>query len=338
MAETLCFAEAWEARQSGVLSEAEYQSLLLAHFRGVRHLADKKKPEKSFIYNPPYAKSLRHAALNTEYEPLENTASLDGIFQSCTAGDLEEVSLQFSGLQDTYQLQNCLLQPLATLATEKSHAQLLQFFLDKGATFDRYLDEAVSSGYHKGGAELFEILHAQNWKNIQTSSRALAKFANQEVDAEDDTLLNWLIEHGAKVSRNAVKEAAFHCHSVPIMRRLLALNHGAAVAPGALSHAAGIGDLKLVQLLLEEGANVEAMIPASEMDIREGGPYTPLYEAMRGGHLEVAKVLVEHGAKIDRPYHKNKTPEQAAKGKKKMRELFETFSDTNRIEQKKRRL
>jgi hypothetical protein len=338
MAETLCFTEAWEAKQNSKITEQECQSNLLAHFRGVWHPSDEKRPEKSFMYNAPYVKSLRHAALETEYESLEDTTSLESLFQSCSTGDLDIIDQQFSELQNNTQLQRSLLQPLATLATEKGHAQVLQFFLDKGASFDRYVDEAVSSGYREGGIELFEILHAQNWKNIKRSSRALAKFANQEVTAEDDTLLKWLVEHGAKVSRNAVKEAARYCHSVPIMRRLLNLNHGAAIAPGALSQAASIGDIDLVRLLLDHGANVEATISETEMDIREGGPYSPLYEAVKSGHLEVAKVLLEHGAKIDRPYLKNKTPEQAAKGKKKMRELFETFSDTNRVGKKQRRL
>jgi ankyrin repeat protein len=355
MPETLCFIEAWEARREALLlhnepSEAEYLSHILSHFQGIRHPADSRRPPPSFSYCPPYAKSIRHVALETEYQPLVDGAPLLRLFESFAAGDIEAASEHFAELEDNIDgsfLQS-LLQPLATLATEKGHTTLLQFCLDKGTHFDKYLDEAVILGYHIGGIPMLSLLYTHNWKQIQTSSRSLAKLVNSEIhrlneiseidDEEDSTILTWLIDHGAKVSWKAVKEAAYLCRSSSTMRRLLSLNHGAAIAPGSLSNAASNGNIELVRLLLDSGASIDATIPESEMDIREPGPYSALYEAVRANHLEVARLLLERGAKIDRPYHKKKTPEQAAKGKKKMRELFETFEGTNRVEKRKRRL
>lgn len=90
------------------------------------------------------------------------------------------------------------------------------------------------------------------------------------------------------------------------MRRLISLDSGAAITPGALSSAAAHSNLELVRFLLDEGASVDAVMPESEMDFRESGPRSALYEAFKHSHLKVVKVLLERGAKIDRPYYKKK--------------------------------
>jgi ankyrin repeat protein len=54
-----------------------------------------------------------------------------------------------------------------------------------------------------------------------------------------------------------------------------------------LQHAAGSGDLAIVELLLAAGASV---------DRRSHDGSTALYEASAGGHLGVVRLLVESGA------------------------------------------
>jgi len=55
-------------------------------------------------------------------------------------------------------------------------------------------------------------------------------------------------------------------------------------------HVAAITDLKMVALLIKRGANVNAY--------RQNG-FTPLHEALLKGKLNIAKLLIAHGARVD---------------------------------------
>ena len=57
----------------------------------------------------------------------------------------------------------------------------------------------------------------------------------------------------------------------------------------ALSYAAWSGDLKMVYLLIEQGANINTKNYTGE---------TPLILAARNGHTAIVNVLLNHGARI----------------------------------------
>lgn len=94
--------------------------------------------------------------------------------------------------------------------------------------------------------------------------------------------------------------------------------------PGGLQLAAGRGDLDKVKLFLAAGADVEEM--RNVLDIREPGPYTALYEAVKGQHVETVRLLLEHGAKVDTPCSSSKeTPLELARqlGNRQVLDLLE---------------
>jgi len=69
MSESLCFLEAMLAKSSKSITEREYFSHLLAHFRGVRHPRDSgREPAVSKL--DPVGGSIREMALRDDYEPL----------------------------------------------------------------------------------------------------------------------------------------------------------------------------------------------------------------------------------------------------------------------------
>ena len=57
-----------------------------------------------------------------------------------------------------------------------------------------------------------------------------------------------------------------------------------------LDRAAAKGNVDVVRLLIERGA---------EVDSRDRWGWTPLHNASRFGHLEVSRVLVDHGANVN---------------------------------------
>lgn len=114
-------------------------------------------------------------------------------------------------------------------------------------------------------------------------------------------MLIWLLGHGAKVSRETLKTAALMGTPVPTMALLVEKCGAAALKDtGALQFAAARGERDMVDFLLDVGADVEEL-PTQLGDIREPGPGTALYEAVRGQHVDIVQLLLERGAKSDKP-------------------------------------
>lgn len=61
----------------------------------------------------------------------------------------------------------------------------------------------------------------------------------------------------------------------------------------ALSYAARNGQAEIVELLLDHGADIDALVPDFDVGC------TPLHQAVSGGHLHIAKILVARGARVD---------------------------------------
>ena len=95
----------------------------------------------------------------TDIEPYEK------LFRNCLTGSLDQVRLDVKQLEE--QPAPVLLQPLATLAASKGHAEILQFCLDKGAVFDVHLDHAAYDG--ASNPVMLDTLLAANWQNLQHS-------------------------------------------------------------------------------------------------------------------------------------------------------------------------
>jgi Ankyrin repeats (3 copies) len=242
----------------------------------------------------------------TDIEPYEK------LFRNCLTGSLDQVRLDVKQLEE--QPAPVLLQPLATLAASKGHAEILQFCLDKGAVFDIHLDRAAYDG--ASNPVMLDTLLAANWQNLQHSKSTRNDLVRCAA-SKDVKMLIWLLDHGAKVSRETIKLAGLARTPVPTMALLIEKCGAAALTDScALQHAAGRGERDMVEFLLHVGADVEEM-PKMMGDIREPGPFTALYEAVRGQHTEVVQLLLDHGAKADTVYGRhvgpNETPLQAAR-------------------------
>ncbi|EON66483.1 hypothetical protein W97_05581 [Coniosporium apollinis CBS 100218] len=162
---SLCFEDAFTEFKSGRISEVEYLGHLLAHFRGSRHPGDSDSRNFKAVLGSfnPYAESIRQAALETDYQPLENTTALERLFEACLAGNSAQFKSSLEGLNDGHA--SLIMQPLATLAAEKGRARMLQACLEKGAKFNGTLDRAVEIGSDKT-PEMLEVLAAAKWRNI----------------------------------------------------------------------------------------------------------------------------------------------------------------------------
>jgi len=144
------------------------------------------------------------------------------------------------------------------------------------------------------------VLLAVNWRNMQHSKSPRNHLV--EVSASRDVkMLTCLLNHGAKVSGQTIKQAALTGTPVSTMALLVERCGVAALKDScALQLAAGRDERDMVEFLLQVGADVEEM-PAQLGDICEPGPFTALYKAVQGQHVEIIKLPLEHGAMVDTP-------------------------------------
>ncbi|KAF2125948.1 hypothetical protein P153DRAFT_434341 [Dothidotthia symphoricarpi CBS 119687] len=190
-----CFLKALANVKKGTITQQEYISCLVSHFRGVRHSDDSvpsiRKPLTSF---EPWAASLRELALATNYKPLEDTSEYEQLFITCLEGQLDEFKSALQTLRSRSS-QPDLLQPAACLAAQKQHLEILRYCLEEGALFDVYLTRASQMGA-RGNTTILEFLLAKNWADIQRSPEAMEEqikhFGDDSMEAE------WLRTHAGK--------------------------------------------------------------------------------------------------------------------------------------------
>ena len=111
--------------------------------------------------------------------------------------------------------------------------------------------------------------------------------------AGDEAIVDLLLERGADINHidkhgaNCLEEAAYYGHNGVVEK----LKAKGLKSDYPLHIACGIGDLEEVKKQLAAGKKAD--------EASQGWEYTPLHFAAAGGHLEIAKLLVENGAKID---------------------------------------
>ena len=133
---------------------------------------------------------------------------------------------------------------------------------------------------------------------MRESAAILNQLASQNVYRPE--LLSWLTDHGAEVDLWTYERAAFGPVSVPVMKMLVEkFGWEALKSTGSLQMAAARGDAALVAYLLEIGLDPNEVPPP--IDEREPIS-TALYEAVKGEHFEVVRILIRYGADLDYPH------------------------------------
>ena len=174
--------------------------------------------------------------------------------------------------------------------------------------------------------------HKANQKNNQLVGEALLLSA---VKNDNAGMVKLLLQH--KVAPNCYDERGFY----PLHRAAMTGNIDIAellIADGAdvnaevariktrpLYLAADEGNLKLVQLLINAGSDINALDLLSDY---------PLRVAIMSGHVEIAKLLLQHGAAINRHYCGESilcTAVRATDNRNLIKKLIEMGADVNFI-------
>jgi ankyrin repeat protein len=163
--------------------------------------------------------------------------------------------------------------------------------LRTAADVDRFLKPSVS---------LYRELLASGW-NINTLGENHENALTAAVERSDLDSVSFLLQHGAKVSEEALVASTFSGKSelVELLLRVTRTDMHSALARRMLTNAAG-RSAAITRLLLKNGAGVNAADPVSGE--------TPLTAAISGGSLESTALLLARGAAVNTTDTLGRTP------------------------------
>ena len=195
-------------------------------------------------------------------------------------------------------------------AAEHGARELVELFIEKGA--------AINQADNKGQTPLIQAAHRGNYEVVKLLLEKGADAGKKTLDGSDALHLASLHQHHEVtdllskhmgISQPAYKPSAggrkFTCKDLLratlkvemyVMRELLktvdpdCAYYGDGEPRTALVAAARMGNIDLIKLLIEAGANAE---------YHGKGDESPLIAAANNGHLEVAQYLVANGAKVN---------------------------------------
>jgi len=303
--------DAWEGV---VMAQLAKTVALLAALLGLCGPARADLTEAVEAGDLAYLRALLDAGLPPDPASLDRAARL---------GNLEAVRLLLEagthgGAGDQGQYQS----PLEAAAAQ-GHTQVAWFLLDQAADVDLDLDEAAARALQWMRPEVLRLLVDRGAEQTPEIAAALGDLPRvREAITSDTPGLGWtmlrraaafgqaevaqfLLDNGVDANSpdgpaGAPDEwppirAAVDAGQTEMVRLLW--QHG---ARATLHQAARIGDAEILQELLDEGADVNALAYYRQA--------TPLHEAAQGGRLEAMQFLLQHGASVSAEDRDGYTP------------------------------
>jgi hypothetical protein len=350
----LCFRDAIDAIEVGMISKEEYFEHLIAHYRGLRHPFDH---ERGMVYQlmvtEPVASSIRRHALWGDYEDFDvaEIEACQKLFHSCVEGNMGQFT---AGLDELSRRHALILQPVTVLAAIEGHDEIFRLCVPLALNANIDIEIAVRNIMFKQ-PEIMDFLLQLNWEDIQNSPKILNKFITSCLlpgEGYKLEVLRWILDHGAKIPPREYQMMAMAPPRPDVLRFLLVrqilesvrsqantpqeLNPKGILNFGMLQYSAGSGKLPIVETLIEAGADVNKD-PPDLGDIREPGPFRALWMAadaqgslVEPKHIQTARVLLKNGADMNLPAGKGRNEEtalQAAqrKGNAELLALFDEF-------------
>jgi hypothetical protein len=307
------------ARVETPISQAIREGVTVEEFERIvaggalSHELAKSSPEKIF------------SSLLDSYQTDEmNVAYLNVLFAASDAGAMIDKKHDFL-VSAAANHEPVLVSRLLALGADPGHGVTYQYKSDVTA-LEAAMEEGTYSPSVVRDGRLFKtaqlLLEARYGKPSASGESAIPeKVLAQAMKAEDDALVELLVEYGVDVNAlvnieystyySVVGYAARRGH-VDFLKKLLVKNPSAESLRSGMDQAILKDQIGAATVLLDHG------VPLDEEISSLYGPY--VYRAIDEGYIELAMLLIDRGASVTAP-HFDKTPLQ------RCREKIEAFTD-----------
>jgi len=233
-----------------------------------------------------------------EYKPNINKQFLQGfnaLFFAITYKNNEIVTLLVENGADIEIRISQGFTPLI-LAASDNNIDTVKLLLEKGADINAQTANkgtALILAVIKNNVEIVKLLLEYNPDINMTEGIQGVTALDLAIDGNNQEIIHLLEEHGAKESESEELPELFQAFiegNESKIKRLLELNHDINQEfnnSTALIQSAGIGDIAVVNSLLDSGADI---------DYKTEQGFTALIMAVEQGHYEIAKTLTQRGA------------------------------------------
>ncbi|MGC4017219.1 MAG: ankyrin repeat domain-containing protein [Luteolibacter sp.] len=202
------------------------------------------------------------------------------------------------------------------LAAQSGNLEMVKLLLSRGAGihspsgYSKSTETPLESACISGDLAMVKYLVAQGASPAKSADclSCAARSQKQEV-------VLFLLEHGARISASGESPVVAATDKGDLAMVKLLVKHGAALNAkekdgwSSIHTASRSGNAELVAYLLDHGANANLPIQSKQTDYSQNG-YRPLHFAANGA---VTKLLLDHGAEVNRQAKDGKTPLHLAK-------------------------
>jgi ankyrin repeat protein len=238
--------------------------------------------------------------------------TIDDLLYEIQEGNIDEVKTLLDQGVDINAKDNIGWFPLL-LAYKKNKVEIMKLLLDKGAnteiTFKPYGFTILADAIHNYKDTMAKLL-IEKGANVNVKLFDSVPIAFGRLSKSDIEIFNLLLDKGLDINiRNHRNEtllmyACYDCnYSMEIIEKILTLNPDLINAKddsdkNALIYACKIGYLKLINYLIEKGADIH---------VKNKKNRSALSYAVKHGYFEIAKILIEKGVDTSIVDIKNRT-------------------------------
>ena len=227
--------------------------------------------------------------------------------EACSTGDLPTLEALLPKDAPKSQRTPDILESLLNIAVRSKHANIVRYLLDLDPNAE-IPSSVVYEAACIASIEIYGLLLQKQPEILQYGWERVGDSVMVSVLSKDLAFLTFLLENGADPGRDPRHyDWRHHTRSLPVELAVLRsqkdviqtlLDHGARLHPTeALQWAAGSGKLEILELLLKNGANINAMLDEDLRDNYMSETFgSALHNAVENKQVETVKFLLDRGA------------------------------------------
>ncbi|MCJ1408854.1 hypothetical protein MMC19_002931 [Ptychographa xylographoides] len=228
----------------------------------------------------------------------------EGFFDACSTGDLLSLLSLLGGEKKSPKTKAPPTSQMLQKAVTNNHVNIVDYLLewDPSVEIDYHVLFRAASNYR---VEMYEYFYLRNPAIIHWTFHTYGDAVITATSTSNIRLLRFLLDHGANPGsglRPNLMMARFSALDMAVSRSSeeavkLLVDRGAEVSnTRALQSAAGNGQIGIVRILLDAGADVNKVFVPSISNEAASNMGSALHEAVRTGQVEVVQLLLETGA------------------------------------------